>query len=182
MKENALPDILENFQWLHAPGSGLGWGAWACILAGLILLAGAAWHFIGLKKPGMLSFAPPPHQVALRALKELRQRLSEDHQREFVVEVSQIVRIYIHARFGLRAPHRSTEEFLREIHAGCLLQDHHDRLSNFLAQCDLVKFAQGRVVLEEMNRLFECARQFVESTIPSGQSRSQPELVAGKAG
>ena len=172
-------DILENFKWLHAPGPGLGLGAWVGIVAGLLLLAGAVWYFIGRKRLGLLSFAPPPHQTALRALNELRGKLSEENQREFVVGVSQVVRDYIQARFGLRAPHRSTEEFLREVHAGePLLRDHQELLGGFLKQCDLVKFAQRKVVLEQMNGLLDSAQRFVESTVPA----AQPQLTAGKAG
>ena len=52
-------DILENFQWLQAPPPGLGWGVWACLLAGLILLAGVTWYFIRRKQRGLLSFVPP---------------------------------------------------------------------------------------------------------------------------
>lgn len=169
-------DILENFQWLQAPPPGLGWGVWACLLAGLILLAGVTWYFIRRKQRGLLSFVPP-HHAALHALDELGKTLSEDNQREFVVEVSQIVRDYIQARFGLRAPHRSTVEFLHEVHAGeQLLRDHQELLGGFLGQCDLVKFAQGHVVLIQMNGLLDSAQRFVESTIP------QPQPVTGKDG
>ncbi len=169
------PDILENFHWLHAPGPG--WGGWIWLLAGLIPLAGAAWYFLRRRKSGRPAFASPPHQTALRALEKLRGELSEENQREFVVAVSQIARVYIQARFGLRAPHRSTEEFLREIHSGePLLQDHREELGAFLAQCDLVKFARRRVVLEQMNALLDSARRFVESTIP------QPRPAVGKEG
>ena len=176
--KDALPDIIDNYQWLHAPGPGLGWHVWVGLLAGLILLAGTAWYFIRRKKSGRLSFAPSPHHVALRALNELGKKLSEDHQLEFVVEVSQIARVYIQARFGLRAPHRSTEEFLRELHVGePLLQDHQELLGDFLTRCDLVKFAQRHVVLEQMNGLLDNARRFVESTAPV----AQPQPSTGKA-
>ncbi|MFA7345259.1 MAG: hypothetical protein WC003_13225 [Terrimicrobiaceae bacterium] len=161
------PDILENFRWLHAPGAGWGWGVWAFILAGSAALAGSAWYLVRRKKLGLLSFAPPPHQTALRALGELRQRLSEDDQMEFVVGVSQIVRVYIQERFGVRAPHRSTAEFLREAHAGePVLQEHHELLGGFLCQCDLVKFARRHVVLKQMEALLDSAERFVEGTIP----------------
>ena len=170
-------DIVENFQWLQAPPPGLGWGAWACLLAGLLLLAGAAWYFIRRIKRGRSSIARPPHHEALRALDELGKTLSEENQREFVVEVSKIVRDYIQSRFGLRARHRSTEEFLREVHSGePLLQDYQELLGGFLRQCDLVKFARRHVVLEQMNALLDNARRFVESTVP------QPQPVTGKDG
>jgi len=173
------PDIIENFHWLQAPGPGWGWGVWLSFLAGLVLLAGGIWHFLRKKGRGRLLSATPPHQTALRALHELRQKLSEENQREFVVEVSQIVRVYIQARFGVRAPHRSTGEFLREVHSGePLLRDHRESLGVFLGQCDLVKFARRHVVREQMNRLLDSAQRFVEATIP----HPQPAAAAAEKG
>lgn len=174
MKDSS-PDIIDNFQWLHAPVPGLGWGAWACIATLLIvLLAFCGWYLLRRTKLGIAFFAPPPpHEVALRALNECRRlKLSEEKQREFVVEVSQIVRVYIQARFGIRAPHRSTEEFLREVHEGDrLLQEHQESLGSFLTGSDLVKFAQRRVLIEQMAQMIEGARSFVEASIPSPQSQ-----------
>ncbi len=101
--------------------------------------------------------------------------LSEENQLEFIVAVSQVVREYIQARFGVRAPHRSSKEFLEEAHASePLLRDHRESLGGFLSQCDLVKFAQRRVVLVQMGELLECARRFVESTIPAEPAKTPP--------
>lgn len=166
--KDAPSDILDSFDWLHAPGSGWGAGVWVSLLVVLALLAGGGWFFWRRRKLGHGSFAPPPHLAALRALEALRQKLTEENQLEFIVEVSQVVRDYIQARFGIRAPHRSTKEFLEEAYAGePLLRDFRDELGSFLGQCDLVKFAQRRVVLAQMGELLESACRFVQATIPS---------------
>jgi len=176
---DAPQDIMENFQWLHPPGAGWDWGAWAFLLPWLIFLGALGGYLSRRKKLGLAFFnRPPPHETALRALNELRQKISEESQLEFIVEVSQVVRLYIQDRFGLRAPHRSTEEFLQEVHEGDrLLRDHHELLGHFLVDCDLVKFAQRRVLLGQMEQMLDGARRFVETTVPP----RQPEPVNGKS-
>ena len=177
--KDSPPDILENFQWLHAPDAGWDWRIWVCLVAGVIVTSVLTGIVIRRKVRSRSNVMPRPHLAALRALEEMRKRLSEEQQQAFVVDVSQVVRVYIQARFGLRAPHRATEEFLHEVHDGdLLLRGHQDLLGGFLGQCDLVKFAQRHVVLEQMSGLLDNARRFVESTIPP----SLPEAVTGKAG
>jgi len=177
MKDTTL-DIVEDYHWLSPPGPGWHWGPWACLVAWMIFFAGLGWYWHRRRKLGLPFFAvTPPHELALRALKESRQKLSEETQREFVISVSQVVRDYIQGRFGLRAPHRSTEEFLREVHEGDrLLLAHQELLGGFLGDCDLVKFAQQRVRLAQMSQMLESAERFVEATIPP----RQPAIVHGR--
>lgn len=178
MKE--APQLIEDLQWLTAPLAGeqgaIPW-LWVVVLAGalgiLVLLLWSRWR----KGKKVLPFlaAPLPHVQALAALRDLEKRLEEGREKEFVAEVSGIVRIYIQARFGLRAPHRSTEEFLYEAsQSKSLSAPHHDLLGGFLMHCDLVKFAKRGVVLDEMRALLGSARQFVEGTVP------QAPAVGGK--
>ena len=102
--------------------------------------------------------------------------MSEDKHREFVIRVSQILRTYIQDRFHLRAMHRSTEEFLREArHDKQLSPAHQESLADFLAQCDMVKFARRGMARPQIEMLLKAARSFVEAT-------PQPEPApAGKA-
>ncbi len=172
---NTPPDIIENLQWLQPPGAGWSWPVWACFLAVPVLLAIVGWYVLRRRSSTLAFFSPPPHETALRALDELSLKLSEQNQRGFVMEASQIVRIYIQARFGVRAPHRSTEEFLREVHAGDrLLQQHQESLGGFLTGCDLVKFARHQVLLAQMTQLLEDARRFVEATVPIRDAQPEP--------
>ncbi|MCX7818203.1 MAG: hypothetical protein N2652_03185 [Kiritimatiellae bacterium] len=121
---------------------------------------------------------PPPDRVALAALERLRASgAMEAGQTEYVyVELSRIVRAYLEARFGLHAPERTTEEFLREAaESGALAATHQACLKNFLTACDLVKFARERPGADEMLSAFETARQFVEETAPAaGAAQEQP--------
>lgn len=170
--------IIEDFRWL-TPSSDPAvspwiWGAAAVLLLALV----AVGFFVFRRKKGHLPFrAPPaPHETALRELRELSALAREGADLEFVKRVSGILRAYIQARFGLRAPHRSTEEFLSEARQSELLDDNHQQLlAQFLAQCDLVKFARRRVAVPEMQALLLAARAFVEGTAPRAQP--VPEAV-----
>ena len=84
-----------------------------------------------------------PYEVALQRLEDIRALMRPQSAREFSIAVSDIVRSYIEQGFELTATHRTTEEFLRDLlefpHAA--LARHRALLSEFLHQCDLVKFA-----------------------------------------
>ena len=75
-------------------------------------------------------------------------------------------RRYIEERFGVTATHRTTEEFLHDLlessHAP--LARHRALLSDFLQQCDLVKFAGMSLTLQNMESLHHSARAFVLET------------------
>ena len=81
------------------------------------------------------------------------------------VELSDIVRRYIEARFGLRAPERTTEEFLSEAgRSAQLSKPHRELLSAFLERCDRVKFARYNPGDSESQEALELARRFLYET------------------
>ena len=99
------------------------------------------------------------------------------------VELSDIVRRYIEARFGLRAPERTTEEFLAEAGRSAELSPpHRQLLSAFLERCDRVKFARYRPAADESEEALALARRFLEETrVPKeaapGRQPAPPEAV-----
>jgi len=111
--------------------------------------------------------AVPPHTKALRALARLRgaARTTPAQVEAYYVEVSNVLRVYLEERFGLRAPERTTEEFLRELEGGDqLAREHRTELERFLSQCDLVKFAAVVPTEHDHLAMFALAEAFVEST------------------
>lgn len=172
--------LIEDLQWLTTPLPGqenaLPWTWILAAIAGLLILVSFFFLRWRKKKKGFAFIAPPaPHVQALAALGALDSLLKEGSEREFIEAVSRIARVYIQARFGLRAPHRSTEEFLWEAGQSRLLsQEHQDLLARFLLQCDLVKFARRGLVVDEMNLLLEAARRFVNSTVPEKPKPGSP--------
>jgi hypothetical protein len=109
----------------------------------------------------------PPHEIAFRALEALLARglIEKRLYKEFTAGVSDILRRYIEDRFGLRAPERTTEEFLAEARDGLPVEEERKRiLAEFLTHCDLVKFATLEPSEEDVKSSFAVARDFIEAT------------------
>jgi hypothetical protein len=170
---------------IEAPGAPLpppfqGWW-WLVGIAAALALAASAWWLLRRAQTARHEpheVALPPHVKAQRALERLRgQRVATLAEIEqYYVQVSQILRVYLEERFGLRAPERTTEEFLRELEGGSALAKNHRReLERFLSQCDLVKFAAVVPGPAEHQAVFELAAAFVEAT---RGDRAEPEAAA----
>jgi hypothetical protein len=85
--------------------------------------------------------------------------------RDFIFEVSGTLRHYLQGRFGLRAPHRSSEEFLAEAREHPELRpEERGSLEEFLMECDAVKFANAQTLPERKRILLEATVRFVEAT------------------
>lgn len=137
----------------------------------LVVVTGTAWFLRRRRRPTGHAdeVAVPPHVKALRALARLREapRRSRAEVDAFYVEVSNVLRNYLEERFGLRAPERTTEEFLRELERGDgLAREHRGELERFLLQCDLVKFAAFEPGESDHLVVHGVAVAFVESTRP----------------
>jgi hypothetical protein len=137
----------------------------ALLAGGTALALGAygVWRRQRRRRPAQ---TPSPFEVALQRLEGIRALMQPESAREFCTAVSDIVRSYIEQRFDLTATHRTTEEFLRDLrefpHAA--LARHRALLSEFLHQCDLVKFAGMSLTLQNMESLRHSACDFVRAT------------------
>ncbi len=141
----------------------------AAIAAGLLLLAAAAWAFVRWRRRPAASVATPSAEdVALARLERARSLMEPGRAREFGGAVSDAVRQYVEARFGLRAARRTTEEFIGDLlrERAPALAEHRDLLSDFLSHCDLAKFARLPLGPDEMEAMLGSARRFVESGRP----------------
>jgi hypothetical protein len=154
-------------------------------LIGLLLISVlamiAAWvvHRFLTKSRTILQYPPPlaPHEVAMNALRDLLAKgwIESENSEPFYIELSAIVRSYLEDRFGLRAPERTTEEFIREAVTSRLLSSDHQMLtSEFLEQCDLVKFARHRPKRVDMQNGYNAAERLVRETIPHSPSPISP--------
>lgn len=143
--------------------------AWLGGLGLLTALALAAWYAWRRYRAGQKRVPPavviPPYR---RALDRLRAALDLMHDPErFCVVVSDAVRWYLEERFQLRAPERTTEEFLGELReAGRLSDLQQSLLGDFLTRCDLVKFARHEPSEPELRALHDAAVRLVEETEP----------------
>jgi hypothetical protein len=145
------------------------------VIAGAVLLALGAlglWRWLRRRRrPRVLL----PFEIALQRLEEMRALMQPEDAREFSIAVSDVVRRYIEERFGVTATHRTTEEFLHDLlessHAP--LARHRALLSEFLQQCDLVKFAGMSLTLQNMESLHHSARAFVLETAQPDEPSSR---------
>lgn len=171
--KDSTKDIIENLQMV---GPGDPWWL-AKVLLVLALVAGVA-AFVAwrLHKKGKLPFLQkpviPPETTALERLAAIRHLIGEGRVREFVHAASDVLRHYIEARFALRAPRLSTEEFLYEAERSPVLDaGRRARLAKFLFRCDRVKFALGDLDAEAMEALYEAAENFIRESavaVPAG--------------
>ena len=105
-------------------------------------------------------------RIALLALVELESDQEGIGAEAFAYLASKVVRQYIAERFGLAAPRRTTEEFLRDLakEDSSSLIGESDHLRAFLKSCDLAKFAGSNLDSTQRGELIHAARGFIHST------------------
>jgi hypothetical protein len=145
-----------------------GW-SWVLLLSAILLLTAMLflvwqrWHKHRMMVPPIPVI--PPH---VRARKKLDEALALIGQaREFCILVSDTIRWYLEERFQFHAPERTTEEFLYELQVTDLLTEAQKQsLVDFLARCDLVKFARYEPGQPELRDLHASAVRLVDETEP----------------
>ena len=107
-----------------------------------------------------------PRKIALESLAKLEATRESLTAETFANQAALTVRQYISERFGINAPRRSTEEFLRELATenDSPLIPESDHLRDFLKSCDLAKFAASNLDSAQRGELIEAARTFVHVT------------------
>ena len=137
-----------------------------CAVAGavLIALAASAWMRWRKKAAGQILIPIiPPHMRAKQRLAEALAVISDPN--EFCTRVADTIRVYLEERFSLRAPERTTEEFLVELQSSRhLTRDQKQTLGEFLQSCDLVKFARFEPTEAALRQLHEAALRLVDET------------------
>ncbi len=112
---------------------------WMAVL--LVMAAGvaAAWWYLWRRREmevAPLGPPPTPYEIAVHELQQLlRRELMERGELDaFYTRLSDIVRHYLEGRFQLRAPERTTEEFLYEVaRDNSLIQEHKELLGRIPA-------------------------------------------------
>ncbi len=147
--------------------SGLAWLWWTLGILAVIVAAILIWRWWQKRK----TFVPvvPPVPAHVRAKQKLEEALALISQpKPFVTAVSDTARFYLEERFQFRAPERTTEEFLRELGGTkLLLPEQKESLGDFLASCDLVKFAKYEPGENELLELHGSALRLIDETAPA---------------
>ena len=162
----------------------LAWLLPALLAAAVLLAWGAyrAWRWLRRRQRPRV---PLPFEVALQRLEDIRALMQPPTAREFSTAVSDIVRSYIEQRFDVIATHQTTEEFLHDLleSSDASLVRHRALLSEFLHQCDLVKFAGMSLTLQSMESLHQSARAFVLETakpVEAAETRAAPQTTVAQ--
>ena len=107
-----------------------------------------------------------PFERAFAELSRLLQRglPGRGHYKDFYVELTMVVRRYVQRKYGLRAPHLTTDEFYQAIcSSDTPLKESPADLKQFLDSADLVKFAGVQATPEMADSAVESARQFLQT-------------------
>ncbi|MCD4746280.1 MAG: hypothetical protein K8R58_08270 [Bacteroidales bacterium] len=109
----------------------------------------------------------PPHQVALDALEKLK--LSKLWQtgkiKEYHTELTDIIRTYIHDRFGIHAIEMTSDEISDAIIRTVTNEELQKKLKQTLILADLVKFAKEQPLPLEHDSSLNNSIAFVKGTI-----------------
>ena len=147
------------------------YGLW--ILAVIIVLAiGGYFAYVMTKKKNpFAASAPkpvPPYERAIDELNKLRgEKLCENGQeKEFYTRLTDILRTYLHGRFGVNAMEMTSTQIRHAIQSNEETRLSKANMERVLETADFVKFAKVRPLPDDNVKAFNSAIQFVEDTKP----------------
>ncbi len=143
------------------------WGLWAAGGAAVVIWPLIWWLVRRKRTREQVRIFQPAHELAYARLRALVAEglVEAGRVKEFYERINAILRHYIEDRFELRAPERTTEEFLYELgRTDVLAPADKQTLQEFLTHCDLVKFAKHAPTTEQIQQSFDLIKAFVEKT------------------
>jgi hypothetical protein len=122
-------------------------------------------------RPALGPLPRPAHEIALEALAALggSGMLERGEVKQFHIEVSDILRRYVEARFRVEALEMTTREVLAGLETTGSEPRFRDGLGALLEQCDLVKFAKVRPGTDASRQLLDLGRRLVLDSVPAPQ-------------
>jgi hypothetical protein len=159
--------------------------AWLWLLLAAAAVGTAIFFIRKLKKerrlPAVAIPLKPPYEEAMELLRllEAKQYLTSGMIREYVFELSDIIKRYVERRFLVTAAEFTTEEMLDWIRVSPLEPAQRKSLDWFFSTADPVKFAKWTPDSDTSERFGEDMRTFVEQTKPTDtqSGKKQPEAV-----
>jgi hypothetical protein len=138
----------------------------------LLIIAALIFFFLKQRRrPEMVT--SPPDAIALTELD--RARILMEQPLVYAERISAILRQYIEARFQIRSTRQTTREFFSNLHNGTTIAEvditiHAGDLQECLEQCDMAKFAHSTPDTDNMMRMDQAVRTFIETTRQKQQS------------
>ena len=158
---------------------------WISVGLGALLLSGVIYGLVyKFRKRSKIqeqqSIRRTPHETAYELLERLSKEdlIAKGLVKEYYYRITNILRHYIEARFGLLAPERTTEEFLTEMaHTNQLDATHKILIREFLERCDMVKYAKYGPSRIEIKETYDAAKRFIDET---KERLKEKEVVADR--
>lgn len=147
-----------------------GRNAWIWVLGSIVFVCVGIIIFLrrrGREELGEVRRYLRADTIAFERLEKLKAEgfLESGRVKKFYERISNILRYYIEDRFELRAPERTTEEFLGELkYSNCLGDGEKEEIGEFLRHCDMVKFARFKPEAEQVGNTYRVVNDFVERT------------------
>lgn len=141
----------------------VGWGAAA--LAAVVALAFGCWRLVRYVVRRVKEHRMSPIERAWVELDRLLRKglPGRGRYKDFYVELTMVVRRYVQRKYGVKAPHLTTEEFLRNARIAELAKGRVEDLRKFLEAADMVKFAGVEATPEMADEATESARGYLKS-------------------
>ena len=94
--------------------------------------------------------------------------------KDFYVELTMVVRRYVQRKYGIKAPHLTTEEFFAELqNSNTQTLDNSNTLRRFLESADLVKFAGVEATPEMADEATDSAKGYLKSDSTAADGNRQ---------
>lgn len=122
----------------------------------------------------------PPHEIAYGEMQRLLASglLEKGRIKEFYIELAEIMKRYLEARFGVDTFERTTSEILEALRLARLPVRGMTSTSEFFGACDMVKFARHLPASEETRATVERAYRLIDETKAPEQPAEAPAGVA----
>jgi hypothetical protein len=155
----------------------------AIVLLGLII--GGVYVYRRKYRKSVIPPLRPAHELALEELQQLRNEdlIKKGIYKEHYFKLSEIFRRYLERRFHFQAVEKTTEEILPEIHhLTGIDQRAKSEAQNFLRNTDLVKFAKYIPDMQEVDKEYQEAVDFVNHTKEEPLQDTTPENTTTERG
>ena len=144
----------------------VGWVA-LTVLVALVILVGLVWLARYVARRVKEHRMSPIERAWVELDRLLKKGLpGRGRYKDFYVELTMVVRRYVQRKYGIKAPHLTTEEFLREFRDEG--RGMRDELRKFLESADMVKFAGVEATPEMADEATDSARGYLKSDAKAG--------------
>ncbi len=139
------------------------WMVAIAIGAAVLVAALLAWLLVRWWRNRPAAPPPSPRSMALRELEKLRGQVQKLDPYAFSIAVSDVLRSFIGAHYGMHAREQTSPEFLAAISSASRFSpDERTLLAHFLERADMIKFARVDATTEDSEQLLSSASAFVQ--------------------